>query len=251
MTKMATHGMPTGAGRKGGRAPRKKGCALLPTDENRVPLQCNQALVVSGSGNSGTQIVTTASRADADTRALLSDATPLVPGFFGINNTTPCGSGFHTLTPAPPYPPIVGAAYPYSPWSCSPLSSSMPPFYGPQSSLPPAYNMKYPGTSGCPSVFTLCFKTGNISVCSGCRRNFTQLDDLVVRHAEHRAFNSPRTGLPTSKYGNAYYHPKQLCLGMKWGDSFQSHKLVIDDSMRPLLSVFHKEMILKEFGISL
>ena len=68
MTQMATHGMPTGVGRKGGRAPRKKGRALLSTDENRVPPQCNQALVISGSGNSGTQIVTNASRAEADTR---------------------------------------------------------------------------------------------------------------------------------------------------------------------------------------
>ena len=71
----------------------------------------------------------------------------------------------------------------------------------------------------------LCFKTGNISVCSGCRVTFTECDDLVVRHSEYRTFNSPRTGLPTSKYGNAYYHPKHSCTGLKWGDSFQPHRL--------------------------
>ena len=71
--------------------------------------------------------------------------------------------------------------------------------------------------------------------------NFTQFDDLVVRHAEQRMFNSPRTGLPTSKYGNAYYHPKQHCLKVKWED-FQPHDLVIRDNMLPLLSTVHKEM---------
>ena len=243
MTQLATHRMPTGAGRKGGRAPRKNGrSAPLPTDENRVLLRCNQAIVISGSGNSGTQIV-------------ITTPTELRAPLCGVNTS----GGY----PMSPYPPLQGpsSAYPYSPWLYSPLSS-MPPFYGPQSSLPPRFDLHCnasfigetragvhpgtPGMCGMASTSTLCF---NISVCSGCRRNFTQFDDLVVRHAEQHMFNSPRTGLPTSKYGNAYYHPKQHCLKVKWGD-FQPHDLVIHDNML-LLSTVHKEMLFMEFGVPL
>ena len=152
----------------------------------------------------------------------------------------------------------------YSPWFYPP-SPSMPPFYGPlPSTLPPFTDPQSPkgppfadyhgttsGPSRSPNTFILCLKSGNISVCAGCRVKFTECDDLVVRHSEYRTFNSLRTGLLTSKYSNAYYHPKQSCLGLKWGDSFQPHNLVIEDRMQLLLSSAQKEMILKEFGIPL
>ena len=80
---------------------------------------------------------------------------------------------------------------------------------------------------------------------------FTECIDLVVRHLEYRMFNSPRTGLLTSKYGNTYYHPKESCLRLKWENSFQPHNLVIEDRMQSLLSSAQKEVILKEFGIPL
>ena len=106
--------MPSAAGRKGGRAPRKKTrSALLPTDENRVPLRCNQAFVISGTGNRGTQIVNTASTETAEQRAPLS----------GVDNTTPVASftsssssAYHSLSPVPPYPPHHVPTYQYSPW---------------------------------------------------------------------------------------------------------------------------------------
>lgn len=255
ITQLATHGMPSAAGRKGGRAPRKKTrSALLPTDENRVPLRCNQAFVISGTGNRGTQIVNTASTETAEQRAPLS----------GVDNTTPVASftsssssAYHSLSPVPPYPPHHVPTYQYSPWFYPP-SPSMPPFYGPLPSILPPFptpHADYHGTTSGPSkspnTFMLCVKSGNISVCAGCRLKFTECDDLVVRHSEYRTFNSPRTGLPTSKYGNAYYHPRQSCLGLKWGNSFQPHDLVIEDRMQSLLSSAQKEMILKEFGIPL
>ena len=83
ITQLATHGMPSGAGRKGGRAPRKKKRSVpLPTDENHVPLRCNQALIISGTGNHGTQIVNAASTETAEQRAPLS----------GVDNFTPIAS---------------------------------------------------------------------------------------------------------------------------------------------------------------
>ena len=68
--------------------------------------------------------------------------------------------------------------------------------------VPPLF-ADYHGTSGTcrsPNTFTMCFKTGNISVCSGCRVKFTECDDLVVRHSEYRMFYSPHTKVPKHSY---------------------------------------------------
>lgn len=151
-----------------------------------------------------------------------------------------------------PYPLIHGPLYPYSSWCYSPLSSA-PPFYGPQYSSspppPPSYYPYYtsfpfpdnsPGMSGTcriSSTLTLCFKTRNARVCWGCCGNFTQLDDVEVKHAELCSF-SAQSGLPMSKYGNAYYHPKQHCLRLKWR---RLCDLVIEDSTQSLLSDFYKK----------
>lgn len=90
-----------------------------------------------------------------------------------------------------------------------------------------------------PSEFELCFRTGNISVCSGCCTNFTEVDDVVVRHAEYRMFNNPHTGLLMSRYGNAYYHAKLRCFHLRWGNSSE-HSLVTHDNVHSQLSVAHK-----------
>ncbi len=95
----------------------------------------------------------------------------------------------------------------------------------------------------------ISFKTGNISVCSGCRNNFSSTNEIVVRHAEYRTFNNPRTGRPNSKYSNAYYHAKQHCLGLRWGEFFQPNSVVVNNAIRPLLTFSHKQVILQEFGV--
>ena len=176
ITQLETHGMLTSAGHKGGRAAKKARSSVQLKDENCVPLRCSQAFVIGVTGNTGTQIVNTASTEMAETRVTLS----------GVISSTPIASStsYHSLTPEPPYPPLHGLTYHYSPWFYS-LSSSIPPFYGPQYSLPSPYTPLPPfadnssGACRSQSTFTPCFKTGNISVCSGCRTNLTQLDDLV------------------------------------------------------------------------
>ena len=58
-------------------------------------------------------------------------------------------------------------------------------------------------------------RAGNVRVCSGCHNKF-DCNDLVLKHAELRSFTNPHTGSPVSKFGNAYYHTKQLCVRLKW-----------------------------------
>ena len=64
--------------------------------------------------------------------------------------------------------------------------------------------------------FTLCFISGNIGVCYGCRQKYPKPckppDDLCVRHKEWREFFSPGAALPQTKYSNAYYHCNVPCI---------------------------------------
>ena len=50
--------------------------------------------------------------------------------------------------------------------------------------------------------FRLCYRTGNISVCNGCRNRFEK--KTSVQHQEWRNFTSPTTNLPDSRFRNAY-----------------------------------------------
>jgi len=63
--------------------------------------------------------------------------------------------------------------------------------------------------------FTLIVLYGNISVCSGCHQKFPRKPnsdyadppyDLPFKHMEPRPYNSPLTGMSTSRVGNACYH---------------------------------------------
>jgi len=40
--------------------------------------------------------------------------------------------------------------------------------------------------------------------------------NIAVQHMEQRIYNSPITGTPTSKLGNAYYHAYLPCLQTNW-----------------------------------
>lgn len=80
--------------------------------------------------------------------------------------------------------------------------------------------------------FYLCFHSGNISVCNGCRNKFDKNAsaplDLCVRHEEWHSFTSPVTKEIESRFGNAYYHTHLPCIYSKW-PNFNKQSLVIID----------------------
>ena len=55
-----------------------------------------------------------------------------------------------------------------------------------------------------------------------CHNKF-DCNDLVLKHAESRSFTNPHTGSPASKFGNAYYHTKQLCAIEMGASSAERH----------------------------
>lgn len=135
----------------------------------------------------------------------------------------PCYSNWHTYSNLSPpantaYPSYHGLhpyAWPspsYPPWT--PPSTSPPQFSSPPPPPPPLHPPPVSGSDGSEWLssdpYKVCFKVGNISVCNGCRNNFSKSDKIVIQHAEFRQVTSPCTGLPASKFGNAYYHASRI-----------------------------------------
>ena len=190
LMELASHGMPAGAGRKGGKVAKKKvQRKAAPSEENRISL--------------GTQS---------------SSNTPAFPPSY---STYPHYSSY---SPYPAYPP-----YQQSP-SSWPLPQS--PYWSPNAPISP-------------ESFKVHHKSGNISVCSGCRSPFSKQEVIVLQHSEHRQYTSPRSGLASSKYGNAYYHMKRWCVEQKWGSNIE---IVIPDIE---LNTSQRQTLYDEFGVGL
>jgi len=96
--------------------------------------------------------------------------------------------------------------------------------------------------------FTVCFKFANVSVCSGCRQHFSPSEDLLIRHAEFRLYNSPVTGAMASKFGNVYYHSIYCCVKKKWPE-FTPAQLCVPVEVVEHLCIVHKSLLAREFGI--
>ena len=107
--------------------------------------------------------------------------------------------------------------------------------------------------------FTLIFLHGNISVCSGCHQGFPRKPngeyadppyDMAIHHVELRMHNSPITGMPTSKIGNAYYHVYLPCLQYNW-PTISANDITIPFELKTMLLYEHKILLLHNLGITL
>jgi hypothetical protein len=114
-------------------------------------------------------------------------------------------------------------------------------------------------TSSTPSVsnaseFRSCFRSGNISVCNGCRNRFDKDAqppyDLCIQHEEWRNFTSPVSHLPDSRYGNAYHHASPACIVARW-PSFVYSSLVIPATILAQLQPSHKFILCLGFSCRL
>ena len=107
--------------------------------------------------------------------------------------------------------------------------------------------------------FTLIFLHGNISVCSGCHQRFPRKPngeyadppyDMAIQHVEPRMYNSPITGMPNSKIGNAYYHVYLPCLQYNW-PIISANDITIPFELKAMLLYEHKILLLRNLGITL
>ena len=111
-----------------------------------------------------------------------------------------------------------------------------------------------PPTQALESAFRLCFRAGNISVCNGCHGRFDKhaesSHNLCVQHEEWRSYTSPVTGLPESRFGNAYYHAHPHCILVKWSN-FYPTDLQVPNEIKDHLTNEHKELTYSLFGVFL
>ena len=71
----------------------------------------------------------------------------------------------------------------------------------------------------------------------------------MVQHPEYRSFTSPKTGLPASKFGNAYYHVRRHCIEKKSGSLLQAGDVVVPESVKANLSPAQINLLHKEFDL--
>ena len=126
--------------------------------------------------------------------------------------------------------------------------------YGHSSQLFPQDFAIFPAPS---APFILILLHGNISVCTGCRQQFPRNPNgdyadppynMAIQHMEPRTFNSPITGMPTSKVGNAYYHVYLPCLHTNW-PALSGRDVTVPTEFVPMLLSEHKILLYQNLGI--
>ena len=154
------------------------------------------------------------------------------------------GPSTYTSSPQTNFYPYQCINPQFSQWSTN-IHVNRPPWTSPN----PSYPIHQSSGS-----FRLCFRSGNISVCAGCRKRFDKQavspNNLCVQHEEWRSYTSPVTNLPESRFGNAYYHAHPNCIMLKWSD-FHPFDLEISVDMKNSLTNGHKELLFNLFGIYL
>ena len=262
---LAKHGMPLGAGRKGGHPPRRrsKTTSTVATDNTTIPfhhlLSENPVPATQSSTQSAAHTCTSSLPTDhhavpptipaASTGTLLSTSTFVSP---------PVGS-----MPAAGRPPSL-----LSPPSLPLAPPCLPGILGPPSLSTPSTSLRYhlpqmftpPPMFPSPTAeFNVMFLHGNITICSGCRQRFPRNSaggyadppfNMAIQHVEDRQFINPQTGSAQMKRGNAYYHAYLPCLQTKW-PQFQPQEFVITTTIKAALTPAHKDLLRRNFGITL
>ena len=108
------------------------------------------------------------------------------------------------------------------------------------------------------SPFTIVLLHEHISVCVGCHQRFPRKPNgeyadppytMAIQHMEQRTYNSPITGIPTSKIGNAYYHAFLPCLQSNW-PAVSASDIVIPSEVVLKLHSEHKLFLFHNCGIT-
>ena len=74
--------------------------------------------------------------------------------------------------------------------------------------------------------------------------------DICIGHCEPLKFVNPRTGLESSKMGNAYYHVNLSCIRKKHPDFYPS-QLSCDHDVRKALIPVHSQFLWDTLGFSI
>ena len=272
---LSKHGMPPGAGNKGGCLPRRKSKVStvptqsvnmrLPPDLNATPPVPPPAAVSSATLPAPPPPAVSSATPPAPPPPAVSSATPPAPLLPIVSFATPPTPPPTVVptTPAAPPPLTVSSVIP--PILPSPITYSYagPPRLSTPSQLnqlivpnanPPILQPIFPSPG---SPFKVIILHGNITICSGCHQRFPRKSsgtfedppyDLAVQHFEDRYFTSPQTGLRQAKKGNAYYHAYSPCILTNW-PNFTPNNLLVEDVVRSKLQSSQKALLYQNFGL--
>ena len=267
------------AGRKGGKAPKKKAISRrkVTPSEQRQPLSVECPGPPAFASTSATSNI-----APGNSTESLSKSSPSVTvittssGNWNWNWDGISTPSFHSMpSPYPPYfPPSLPPSYPppsyptfyppampyHSPLTdvsnCYPYSYGAPTGPGPSSSYSKQRSCGSPVT---PEPFLIKFLNGRIKVCAGCKGPHMKdakngllppPHDICIGHCEPLTFLNPRTGLESSKMGNAYYHVNLSCIKKKHPDFIPS-QLICEDDIKRVLQPPHFQFLWDTLGLSI
>ena len=209
-TKLATHDMPSGRGRKGSVPPRKRKKQEAAADRT------DRLSTDHVGSNSSTYNIQTATYS---------------PYNYMYNSMTPSTSW------SPAYPDWSFDQSYVSPSMFSPPLPHRPPPQPPYPATPPMAEETSP--------FNLCFISGNIAKCAGCNNKYVKPStapyDLCVQHREWRSYTPPG-GEKQSKFAPAYYHVNVLCIRRNW-PAFNQCELTISTEVAQRLTNVHKDYL--------
>ena len=116
---------------------------------------------------------------------------------------------------------------------------------------PPLIHFTPQSPSPTSEPFLLCFISGNISVCYGCRQKYPKPcvppNDLCVQHKEWREFFPPGSGTAQARFGNVYYHCNVPCIQARC-PFFSSRLLQIPALVAVQLLPVHTEFLAAHMG---
>ena len=225
------------AGQKGGKPPKKKAICRRKTtsSEHRQPL----LQTASGEEEASTSGYTASDSADTEhspstpgpsTSTAVTVITSSGNWNWNWDNVPSYSMAYHAPPPPPPYtggmfyPPYPG----YSAYGCPPLADvTNYSTYAPSFPYPSNSSSSQPPRTGASGPFIVKFLNQRIKVCGGCNGPYLKgvdnkvlppPNDICILHTEPLKYINPRTGLESSKIGNAYYHINSACIRKKHPD---------------------------------
>ena len=104
--------------------------------------------------------------------------------------------------------------------------------------------------------FYVMFLNARISRCQGCHGEIEHgcpsPNDIVLQHIEQVLFQNPNTGVwqLSRDLRNTYYHPRLVCIAMKY-PNFSSSEVRVPHAIKQRFVSSHLSLLTEEFGLQL
>ena len=226
MSKLLLSGVPSGIGNKGNRVSKKR---KREPESSCVPISVGSSVAEAQPGPSHDAFVTPVME-----QVQFSGAYPTSCKQSTLLQPPPGMSEF-SMTPTQP---MVTPSM-----QCGTNQGTIH-FQSPTHWNAPCYNYQPMNPHQYDRTFRVCFRRGNISVCSGCQNKFDKNslppNDICIQHGEWRSHISPVTKLPESRL-EMHTTMQIQCIFARWPMFFPGN-VVVPVDVQPRLLPQHKSL---------